>query len=94
MSCRAHRPITPPAGGIECRGQLQTETSVISLRGHRVEAVHHSARCHGNNGDGKGEVAIDENVTLSDFNDKATLKNKTDGELFYMVKVNLARVAG
>lgn len=49
--------------------------------------------CHGNNRDGKSEVAIDENVTLSDFNDKATLKNKTDGELFYMVKVNLARVA-
>ena len=44
------------------------------------------AMCHGNNGDGKGEVAIEEKLTPGDFSDLATLKNKTDGELFYMIK--------
>jgi hypothetical protein len=48
---------------------------------------------HGNNGDGKGEIAIGEKLTLSDFSDMATLRNKTDGELFYMIKVSLARIA-
>ncbi len=44
------------------------------------------AMCHGNNGDGKGEVAIAEKLTLSNFSDSATLRNKTDGELFYVIK--------
>src|SRR5271157_4798646 len=44
------------------------------------------AMCHGNNGDGKGDVAIDEKLTLTDFSDPATLKNKTDGELYYIIK--------
>ena len=44
------------------------------------------AMCHGNNGDGKGDVAIDEKLTLSDFSDPATLRNKSDGELFYIIK--------
>ena len=44
------------------------------------------AMCHGNNGDGKGDVAIDEKLKTGDFRDPATLKDKTDGELFYMLK--------
>src|SRR5664279_3241175 len=44
------------------------------------------AMCHGNNGDGKGEVAVSEKFKLGDFSDPATLKGKTDGELFYIIK--------
>ena len=44
------------------------------------------AMCHGANGNGKGEVAIDEKLKIGDFSDPATLKDKTDGELFYVLK--------
>jgi mono/diheme cytochrome c family protein len=44
------------------------------------------AMCHGNNGDGKGEVATSEKMKLGDFSDPATLRGKTDGELFYIIK--------
>jgi mono/diheme cytochrome c family protein len=44
------------------------------------------AMCHGANGDGKGDLAIEEKLTIGDFRDPATLKDKTDGELFYMLK--------
>jgi mono/diheme cytochrome c family protein len=44
------------------------------------------AMCHGANGNGKGEVAVDEKMTLGDFSDPATLKGRTDGELFYIIK--------
>ena len=44
------------------------------------------AMCHGTNGDGKGEVAVAEKLNIGDFRDPATLKNKTDGELFYLLK--------
>jgi mono/diheme cytochrome c family protein len=44
------------------------------------------AMCHGTNGDGKGEVAIDEKLKLKDYRDPAALQGMTDGELFYIIK--------
>ena len=46
------------------------------------------AMCHGAKGDGKGDASIisDMNLTMTDFNNPATLKNRTDGELFYIIK--------
>ena len=43
------------------------------------------AMCHGNNGNGKGDMATDmKNVT--DFTNPDALKNRTDGELFYVIR--------
>jgi len=42
--------------------------------------------CHGKNGDGKGELVADMKLKLSDFTDPNTLKNRTDGEIFYIIK--------
>ncbi len=44
------------------------------------------AFCHGENGDGKGSVAVDQHLNLKDLRDPATLKDKTDGEIFYLLK--------
>ncbi len=42
--------------------------------------------CHGENGDGKGELAKDMKPPVPDFRDPAALKARTDGELFYIMK--------
>jgi mono/diheme cytochrome c family protein len=43
------------------------------------------AMCHGKDGDGKGDMASDmKNVT--NFTNPETLKNRTDGELFYVIR--------
>lgn len=42
--------------------------------------------CHGKSGDGKGETATDMKLKLADFTDPTTLKERTDGELFYIIK--------
>jgi mono/diheme cytochrome c family protein len=45
------------------------------------------AMCHGTDGDGKGGVvAEDMKLRVTDFTNPATLKEKTDGELFYVIK--------
>ena len=44
------------------------------------------AMCHGKDGDGKGEVGADMKLKVSDLADPATLKDRTDGELFYVIK--------
>lgn len=42
------------------------------------------ASCHGATGDGKTEAGKD--LKLPDFTDPATLKDRTDGEVFYILK--------
>ncbi|MES2220191.1 MAG: cytochrome c [Acidobacteriota bacterium] len=46
------------------------------------------AMCHGASGDGKGEPGIisDMSLTMMDFTNPDTLKNRTDGEIFYIIK--------
>lgn len=43
--------------------------------------------CHGKDGDGKGGVGADMKLRVGDFTDPATLKDRTDGELFYIIKL-------
>ena len=47
------------------------------------------AMCHGSDGDGKGDLAVDMKAKLLDYRDPAALKDKTDGELFYIIKNGL-----
>jgi mono/diheme cytochrome c family protein len=44
------------------------------------------AMCHGENGDGKGDVAVDERLKLKDYRDPATLQYMSDAELFSIIK--------
>lgn len=44
------------------------------------------ASCHGEKGDGKGDLAKDLGLTPPDFTNPATLKDKLDGELFDTIK--------
>jgi mono/diheme cytochrome c family protein len=42
--------------------------------------------CHGANGDGKGELAVQQKLAMKDWTDPNTLQTRTDGELFYIIK--------
>ena len=42
--------------------------------------------CHGKNGDGKGDTAKEMKLTIADFSNPETLKERTDGEIFYIIK--------
>ncbi len=44
------------------------------------------AMCHGKDGDGKGETAREMKLMVADFTNPDTLKNRTDGEIFYIIK--------
>ena len=44
------------------------------------------AMCHGANGSGKGDLAVDMKLTLKDYRDAAALKDMTDGEMFYIIQ--------
>jgi mono/diheme cytochrome c family protein len=42
--------------------------------------------CHNKNGDGKGETAKDMKLTMVDLTDPVTLKDHTDGEIYWIIK--------
>jgi mono/diheme cytochrome c family protein len=44
------------------------------------------AMCHGKDGDGKGDLASSLNAKMADFRDPSSLKDRTDGELLYVIK--------
>lgn len=44
------------------------------------------AMCHGDNGDGKGDVAADQKLPMRDFRDPASLAKLSDGEIFYIIQ--------
>jgi mono/diheme cytochrome c family protein len=44
------------------------------------------AMCHGADGDGKGDMAVESKMTLRDYREPASLKDMTDGQLFYIIQ--------
>ena len=42
--------------------------------------------CHGANGDGKGETAKDMKLNMVDFTNPNTMKDRSDGEIYYIIK--------
>jgi mono/diheme cytochrome c family protein len=52
------------------------------------------AMCHGKDGDGKGELAVDMKLKLVDYRDPASLKAMTDGDLFYIIKNGKGEMTG
>jgi mono/diheme cytochrome c family protein len=44
------------------------------------------AMCHGAKGNGKGDLVGDMHLSMKDLTDPATLKDMSDGQLFYIIK--------
>ncbi len=42
--------------------------------------------CHGKDGAGKTDMAADMKLKLADFTDPNSLRDRNDGELFYIIK--------
>lgn len=63
-----------------------TKPTAKSLAHGKKSYRYDCAMCHGDKGDGKGEIATSVKLKMGDFTDPATLKNRTDGELFYIIK--------
>jgi len=52
------------------------------------------ALCHGEKGDGKGDLAADMKLTMPDFTAAEWKKKRTDGELFYIMSTGHGGMPG
>jgi mono/diheme cytochrome c family protein len=73
-----------PAEAVKLANPVKPSSESVA-RGKRAYG-YDCAMCHGKDGDGKGDLAADMKVKLGDFRAPETLKNQTDGELFYIIK--------
>ena len=52
------------------------------------------AMCHGEKGDGKGDLVADMKLTLKDYSDPAALKDLSDGDIFNIIKNGKGQMTG
>ncbi len=52
------------------------------------------AMCHGDTGNGKGDLVADMKLVLKDYTDPAALKDLSDGEMFYIIKGGKGQMSG
>lgn len=52
------------------------------------------AMCHGENGNGKGDLVADMKLTLKDYTDPAALKDLSDGQIFTIIKNGKGQMTG
>lgn len=50
------------------------------------------AMCHGDNGNGKGDMAVSEKLSVPDYREAAALKGVTDGQMFYAIRHGLGQM--
>jgi cytochrome c5/ribosomal protein L24E len=52
------------------------------------------AMCHGEHGDGKGEVVESMKLAMHEWRDPTALEGKTDGEIFYIITKGKGKMMG
>jgi len=68
------------------RKENPVKATAESLARGKKQYGYDCAMCHGKDGAGKGEVAVDMKLAMHDHSNPVTLKDRTDGELFYIIK--------
>ena len=84
------KPAAPAAGAKIPLEALKVPNPVkpgpASIAAGKKKYGYDCAMCHGADGDGKGDLAIDMKLKMADYRDPASLKLVTDGEMFYVIK--------
>jgi mono/diheme cytochrome c family protein len=52
------------------------------------------AMCHGKDGDGKGDLAVELKLELHDWHDTSSIEKMTDGELFWIISNGKGKMPG
>lgn len=79
MALDAKNPVTPTSASL-------AEAKAVYSRD--------CALCHGDNGNGKSDLATSMQLTMGDWTDPKTLAVRKDGELFNMIRVGDSKMPG
>ena len=85
-------PSTIPAGAAQATNPVKPTPE--SLARAKKMYGYDCAMCHGENGNGKGDLVADMKLVLKDYSDPAALKDLSDGEIFYIIKNGKGQMSG
>jgi mono/diheme cytochrome c family protein len=80
----AHALFTVPVEAARKENPVKATAESLA-RGKRQYGID-CAMCHGKDGAGKGDVAVDMKLNMHDESNPGLLKDLSDGELFYIIK--------
>ena len=93
--CRPPLPKTPPATGeaavaasgvaSDMKNPVVKPTAQSQAKAKELYSID-CAMCHGDNGNGKTDLATSMGLTMSDFTDPKSLADRMDGQLFNMIR--------
>lgn len=79
----ATAPAAAPIPAADASKVNPVKATAASLAHARKMYSYDCAICHGATGNGKGDLSA--GMNLKDYTDPATLRDRTDGELFYII---------
>ena len=82
------------AGGGAAKSANPVAASTDSLAAGKKTFGLDCAMCHGNNGDGNGDLASQMGLSLKDLRDPETLKEKSDKELYELIDKGKGKMIG
>ncbi len=85
-------PAAAPAAGAQLTSPVKPTAE--SQAKAKKQYGYDCAMCHGANGNGKGDLVADMQLTLKDYTDPASLKDMSDGELFTIIKNGKGKMPG
>ncbi len=93
------KPIAPPEIPGIIPPQAAAKPNPVKATAESVDAgkrlfVTQCAMCHGRDGDGKGDLAVELKWEVKDWRNPEALKDKTDGELFYILTQGKGHMPG
>jgi len=91
---QAAEPASAPIPPDETAKKNPVKPTADGLAEARKLYGYHCAMCHGKDGDGKGDLAEQMKLLLSDWRDPNTLSKYTDGALFYIITNGRGKMVG
>src|SRR6266446_4042635 len=83
----SQQPAAPAAVPADVAGQVNpVKPTAVSQAFAKKMYGYDCAMCHGANGNGKGDLAVEQKLSLKDYTDPAALKDLSDGEIFSIIK--------
>lgn len=84
----------PVKGPVAASAKSPVAPTVASLTEAKTVYNRDCALCHGDNGNGKTDLATSMQLTMSDWTDPKSLAAKQDGELFNIIRVGDSKMPG
>src|SRR5260370_29425161 len=80
-------PAAPTAVSADVAGQVNpVKPTAVSQAFAKKMYGYDCAMCHGANGNGKGDLAVEQKLSLKDYTEPAALKGMSGGRLFSIIK--------